>query len=98
MEEPKKARKPRHDKGTIKANDRDIYVLTWVANMYAVPFHIVLDLAREQPGPGAKPDGISVSAVRQIVDRWRRAGWVGYQQFLANEPPWIWMTCGSANG
>jgi len=26
------------------------------------------------------------------VDRWRRAGWIGYQQFLVGEPPWLWLT------
>jgi hypothetical protein len=66
--------------------------LTWVGDMYATRFDLMIDLAREMPGPGANPDGISVSAVRQMVDRWRRANWVGYQQFLAAEPPYLWLT------
>lgn len=85
-------RKTRYDKGSIKSNDRDIYLLSWTAEMYATPFLYVVDLAREMPGPGANPEGISVSAVRQMVSRWRRAGWVGYRQFLADELPYIWMT------
>ena len=85
-------RKTRYDKGSIKANDRDIIILTVVAEQYAMRFDHIVQLARAYPGPGANPDGISVSAVRQMVDRWRRAGWVGYKQVLAGEPPWIWMT------
>ncbi len=85
-------RKTRYDKGSIKANDRDIIILTIVAEQYAMRFDHVVQLARAYPGPGANPDGISVSAVRQMVDRWRRAGWVDYQQILAGEPPWLWLT------
>jgi len=36
------------------------------------------------------PASIPADALR--VDRWRRAGWIGYQQFLAGEPPWLWLT------
>jgi hypothetical protein len=87
-----KPRKTRHDKGTIKANDRDINILTWIGDQYAARFDHVVEMARANPGPGANPDGISISAVRQMVDRWRRAEWVGYQQFLAGDPPWLWLT------
>lgn len=86
------SRKTRYDKGSIKANDRDIIILTVVAEQYAMRFDHVVQLARAYPGPRANPNGISVSAVRQMVDRWRRAGWVDYQQILAGEPPWIWLT------
>ena len=87
-----KTRKTRHDKGSIKANDRDIILLTCIAEQYAMRFDHVAVLASALPGPGANPEGISESAVRQVVDRWRRAGWIGYQQMLAGEPPWIWLT------
>jgi hypothetical protein len=87
-----KTRKTRHDKGTIKANDRDIVILTWIGDQYAARFDHVVEMARSIPGQGANPDGISISAVRQIVDRWRRASWVGYQQMLAGDPPWLWLT------
>jgi len=34
----------------------------------------------------------SIPADALCVDRWRRAGWIGYQQFLVGEPPWLWLT------
>ena len=92
MKEPLKLRKPRYDRGTVKANDRDILLLTWIAEQYAARFDTIVDVARCHPGPGANPDGISVSAVRQVVDRWRRAGWVEHRQILAGEPPWVWLS------
>lgn len=92
MKEPLKPRKTRYDRGTIKANDRDILLLGWIADQYAVRFDNVVDLARRYPGPGSNPDGLSVSAVRQVVDRWRRAGWVEHRQILAGESPWVWLT------
>ena len=85
-------RKTRYDRGSIKANDRDILLLTWIADQYAVRFDTIVDLARCYPGPGANPNGLSVSAVRQVVDRWRRAGWVEHRQILAGEPPWVWLS------
>lgn len=74
LAQPKKPRRPRHDKGSIKATERDTILLTWIGEMYAVRFDLVADLAARYPGPGVHPDGLSVSAVRQVVDRWRRAG------------------------
>jgi hypothetical protein len=87
-----KPRKTRYDRGTIKANDRDILLLTWIADQYAARFDTIVELARCYPGPGANPNGLSVSAVRQVVDRWRRAGWVAHRQILAGEPPWVWLS------
>jgi hypothetical protein len=92
MKDFQKPRKIRYDRGTIKANDRDILLLTWVADQYAARFDTIVDLARRYPGPGANPNGISASAVRQVVARWRLAGWVEHRQILAGEPPWIWLT------
>ncbi len=89
---PRKPRKTRHDKGSIKATDRDIRILTWIAEQYAVRLDHVIDLLGMYPGPGVSEEGMSDSAGRQVVNRWRRAGWVGYQQMLAGEPPWLWLT------
>jgi len=60
--------------------------------MYATPFNFIQDLVNARPGPGAGAEGVSESAVRQVVSRWRRAGWVEYQALLAGYPPWLWMT------
>ena len=87
-----KQRKTRYDKGSVKATDRDVLLLTWIAEQYAARVNQVGDLMCLHPGPGAHPDGISESAVYQVVARWRKAGWVDYQQMLAGEPAWVWLT------
>ncbi len=78
-----KSRKTRYDKGSIKANDRDILTLTWVAQQYAARFDDVHELLGRHPGANVNEEGLSESAVRQVIARWRRAGWIGYQQLLA---------------
>src|SRR5579859_4108135 len=92
MQPPKKPRKTRYDKGSVKANDRDIFALTWIAQQYAMRFDHACQLISMHPGPGVGPEGLSWSAARQVVNRWRKAGWIGYQQMLAGEPPWLWLT------
>lgn len=92
MQPPEKPRKIRYDKGSIKANDRDILALTWIAQQYAVRSDHAGQLISMHPGAGVGPEGLSWSAARQVIARWRKAGWVGYQQMLANEPPWVWLT------
>src|SRR5579859_7253047 len=92
MQPPKKPRKTRYDKGSVKANDRDIFALTWIAQQYAMRFDHACQLISMHPGPGVGPEGLSWSAARQVVNRWRKAGWIGYQQMLAGEPAWLWLT------
>jgi len=70
----KKPRRTRHDKGSVKATDRDTLLLPWIGEMYALRFDQVVDLAARYPGPGVHPDGLSESAVRQVVNCWRHAG------------------------
>lgn len=85
-------RKTRYDKGSIKATERDVLLLSWIGEMYAARMDHVGQLICAHPGPGAHPRGVSQSAVSQVVARWRKAGWVGYQQMLAGEPAWVWLT------
>ena len=63
-----KERKTRHDKGTIKATNRDITILSWIGYQYATRLDIIIDLMRNHPGPGADPEGLSESAVRPVQD------------------------------
>lgn len=87
-----KQRKTRYDKGSIKATDRDVLLLTWIAEQYAAQVNQIGDLMSLHPGAGMHPDGVSMSAIYQVIARWRKAGWVGYQQMLAGEPAWVWLT------
>ncbi len=88
----KRVRKTRHDKGSIKANNRDILAVTLTAEQYALRFDHIQEFLTRFPGPGVSEEGLSESAARQVVARWKRADWVYAEQLLAGEPIWIWPT------
>ena len=85
-------RKTRDDKGDIQLTARDTLVLTWLGEQYAMRFDHIHALLNRYAGPGVSPQGLSVSAVRQVVARWHRAGWIEQRRLLAGEPPWLWLT------
>jgi len=86
-------RKKRSDRGKIAWNGRDIYALTWIAHQYAIRLDHLQRLLATYPGHGAKtPGSLSEGAARNVVSRWRSAGWVKTAFIRAREPFWIWPT------
>ena len=70
----------RADAGTVRVTDRDVRGMSWVVEMYGMPF----DLLR-------RVLATSDSAARNVVSRWRRAGWVETGSRGAG-PMWVWAT------
>jgi len=85
----KKKRQRRSDAGTIVWTARDEFALTWIAHQYGMRLdHVQLLLGR-----GAAHDNeISEGAARDVVTRWKRAGWVHTERIRASEPFWVWPT------
>ena len=73
-------RRRRADAGQVRATERDALGMSWVVEQYGMP----LDLLRKLLGT---TDG----ATRQVLMRWRRAGWVETGQRGAG-PSWVWAT------
>jgi hypothetical protein len=72
---------------------RDVLVLTWIAQQYAIRLDQLQWLLGQMPGKRAKhPDWISEGSARDVVTRWKKAGWVQERQILALEPFWVWPT------
>ncbi len=47
----------------------------------------------QRPGRGAANEGvISACAARDVVTRWKKAGWVQTARIRAHEPFWVWLT------
>lgn len=95
MEESSKERKPRKtrfDKNLILTTERDLRVLPFVADQYAVRIDIMRVLLSRLPGKPLTKELVSDSVLRDQLKRWRRAGWVEYKRFQSGEPGWIWMT------
>jgi hypothetical protein len=67
--------------------DRDIAALVWIADQYAVRLDHLQVLLCQQRGAA-----ISIGTTRNLVARWRDAGWVETLRIRASEPIWIWPT------
>lgn len=91
------ARKTRRDKGKRQLSERDLWVLPWIASMYAIRFDQLQKLLSRQPGQRNKtktgPQGITDSAVDQVIDRWLEdPPLVVYDRSFRQTPGWIWLT------
>lgn len=91
----KRSRKQRRDKGSKLIKPRDLVVLLWVAQQYAVRLDHVQELLSRMPGRGGRqvsPSGLTLSAVLQVVDRWVSLGLVEYRRIYDGEPGWVSVT------
>lgn len=94
-------RKTRSDKGTVKLNERDEFVLRWIAEQGAINLsHLALLLSRNRErGAQTTTDTLAVSilsqpGVKQVIRRWLKAEWVEYTNpFRASiHPGYVWLT------
>jgi hypothetical protein len=79
----------RKDRGP-RLTERDLFVLTWIGEQYALrvdQLRVIL-AAKSQ----AEISILSESAMRHHVTRWEQLGLVEYRKFLAREPGWVWLT------
>lgn len=87
------ARRVRWDRGQIRWTERDIALLLWVGEQYAVRFDQLQALLGRQPlGPTREVGQVKTSAVRRCLERWRQARVARYASLLAGEPGWVWLT------
>ncbi len=93
----KKARATREDKGIPRLEERDLIVLRWILQMYAVRFdQLQVLLARHSPKQDelTDPEHVSPSTVRTHLRRWKALGLVMYKKILyaKEDPLWCWLT------
>ena len=81
------ARKERSDKGSIKITERDLSVLRFIGEQYAVRQDQLARLLK-RPAEGA----LSESATRAVASRWEKAGLTDSRKVIADEPKFIWLT------
>ena len=85
--------KKRSDAGQTLWTDRDEFALNWIGQQYGIRLDQLQWLLGRYAGRGAaRPDWISEGAARDVVTRWKRAGWVKVKRIRAHEPFWIWPT------
>jgi len=92
--EGKKQRKTRSDKGEVEATDRDLYCMEWIADQYAARFDQIQKLLSRVPDPKKPYQGemLAETTTKDLIDRWRRAGWIEYKRVLADGRGFAWVT------
>lgn len=77
----------RSDYGQVRATERDLYLLKWIGEQYAVRVDQLRELAQVYKG-----SELSAPTIKWLVSRWKEAGWVEKQVLLAGHPQWVWLT------
>lgn len=93
-DDQKKPRKTRSDKGEIRATQRDLACIEWIAEQYAARGDQIQRLLSRYPDPQYpfKDGYASESTTREQINRWSRAGWIVYKRVLAVGPGWAYVT------
>jgi hypothetical protein len=89
METEKPKRRQRWDAGLVSFTERDIAVLTWIGQQYAIRLDHLQQLLGRYAG---SLEPLSVGATRKVVRRWHNAGWVEMQRLRGADPLWVWPT------
>ena len=75
-------RRRRSDAGVARIQARDVELLTYIGEQYAISARQLGELLGQ----------VGERRVNQVRQRWRRAGWVETRPLLADHPPIIWLT------
>lgn len=88
-------RKRRSDYGVVRATERDVFLLTWIGEQFALPLDQLLALMnrwKQDEEPDWGPGSLSDETVKWLLKRWDRAGWVEHRKLLAGRPQWVWLS------
>jgi hypothetical protein len=89
----REARKPRQDKGKMRWTERDLAVVRWIGEQYAVrQDQLAIKLARLSSVPTQAPGVLREDTVYKLVTRWKQAGVVEMTALLRQQPSWVWLT------
>lgn len=83
----------RCDGGLVCLTTRDLTVLRWIGEQYAVRLDTLRQLlGRQAQQPTHRPQWVAASTARRVLARWRREKLVSLRKFLAGEPAWVWLS------
>lgn len=87
-------KKKRADAGVSQATPRDLLLLSWVSDMYAVRLdHLQVLAGRYSPVSYKKTEGIlSKPVCRKLVSRWVNLEIGEWRRILHGQPIWIWAS------
>ena len=86
-------RQQRRDRGVMQCTPRDLSILTWIGEQYAVRFDHLQRLLARHPGNLLRIPGVlGAATTSDLVARWRRAGLVETDRLAAYTPRWVWLS------
>ena len=87
--------KRRSDYGTVRTTQRDLDLLRWIGEQFAVntdQLKILMNRWKRTHEPEWQGESLSDETVKALIKRWRDAGWVKSRKLLAREPAWVWLS------
>ena len=84
-------RKRRSDYGSVILTERDLSLLQWIGEQYAIRFDHLQTLASRYSSDLPNEE-LSYHGVYSIANRWVRAGLVERKKIFVGHPLWIWLT------
>jgi len=86
-------RQVRRDAGQMRYTERDMWALTWIGDQYGIRFdQLQWLLGQRAGGPMRSRVELGNATVRDMIERWQRAGLVEHRKFLVGQPGWVWLT------
>ena len=81
------------DTNAIRLLPRDELVLTWIGQQYAMHLDQIQELLAQHADHGTTHGNqITESTTRNVIARWKKAGWVNARRIDTEEPLWVWLT------
>jgi hypothetical protein len=74
-------RRKRRDAGQARIQERDVELLGWIADQYAIRFDQLKQLG-----------DLKDTSAEWVLRRWKQFDWVLAERLAPNEAPWIWLT------
>ena len=94
ISEMKRQRKKRSDAGSFILTARDLQMLEWIGEQFAIRFdHLqMLAVHFKDMDVDEMPKALSFSAAHQLTSRWVKEGLVERKKIFAEDPMWVWLT------
>lgn len=86
-------RRRRKDAGQPQITARDLAVLPWVADQYAVRLDQLQWLLDRCADPAAeRPEKAGLDGARKVLARWEALGLAESRKVYSDQPRWLWLT------
>jgi len=85
----------RSDYETVRATARDLHLLRWIGDQFAVDtsqLKVLMNRWKRFHEPDWNEASLSDETVKRLLVRWRKAGWIENRKLLAHRPQWVWLS------